>query len=82
MKDRKNLRNNSHLDITHFSRWTPSFSNILTITPPDTPYSFHPSLISTTLGTYLIRIMINFLMMAFQSAETCRRMSSVIALKD
>jgi hypothetical protein len=39
--------------------------NILTITPPATIYSFHPSLISTTLGTYLSRIMIDSLMMAF-----------------
>jgi hypothetical protein len=39
--------------------------DIQTITPPATIYSFHPSLISTTLGTYLSRIMIVSLMMAF-----------------
>jgi hypothetical protein len=38
---------------------------ILTITPPATIYSFHPSLISTTLDTSLNRIMIYSLMMAF-----------------
>jgi hypothetical protein len=42
-----------------------SFSKILTITPPATIYSFHPSLISTTLGTSLSRIIIDSLMMAF-----------------
>jgi hypothetical protein len=38
---------------------------ILTITPPVTIYSYHPSLLSTTLGTYLSRIMFDSLMMAF-----------------
>jgi hypothetical protein len=41
------------------------FTNIPTITPPATIYSCHPSLIYTTLGTYLSRIMIDSLMMAF-----------------
>jgi hypothetical protein len=40
-------------------------TNILTITPHATIYSFHPSLISTTMGTYLSRIVIDSLMMAF-----------------
>jgi hypothetical protein len=39
--------------------------NILTIMPPATIYSFHPSLTSTTLGTYLSRIMMDSLIMAF-----------------
>jgi hypothetical protein len=38
---------------------------VLTITPPATIYSLHPSLISATLGTYLSRIMTDSLMMAF-----------------
>jgi hypothetical protein len=42
-----------------------SFNNIMTIAPPATIYSFHPSLISTAVGTYLGRIMIDSLMMAF-----------------
>jgi hypothetical protein len=49
----------------HFSLWTLSFNIILTITSPAVIYSFHPSLISTTLGTYLSRIMIESMMMAF-----------------
>jgi hypothetical protein len=40
-------------------------SNIPTITPPVTIYSFHPSLLSTALGTYLSRIMLDSPMMAF-----------------
>jgi hypothetical protein len=39
--------------------------NILSITPPATIYSFHPSLLPTTLGTYLSRIMFDSPMMAF-----------------
>jgi hypothetical protein len=34
------------------------YQDILTITPPVTIYSFHPSLLPTTLGTYLSRIML------------------------
>jgi hypothetical protein len=37
----------------------------MVIMPPATIYSFHPSLISTILDTYLSRIMIDSLMMAF-----------------
>jgi hypothetical protein len=40
-------------------------SNILNFTPPATIYSLQSSLISTTLGTYLSRIMIDSLMMTF-----------------
>jgi hypothetical protein len=36
-----------------------------TITPPFIIYSSHPSLLPTTLGTYLSRIMFDSLMMAF-----------------
>jgi hypothetical protein len=46
-------------------KWALSFNNILTITPPATIYSFYPSTISTTLGTYLSRVMIDSLIMAF-----------------
>jgi hypothetical protein len=35
------------------------------ITPPVTVYSFYPSLLPTTMGTYLNRIMFDSLMMAF-----------------
>jgi hypothetical protein len=49
------------IDIQH----SPTFSNILTITLPVTIYSFHASLLPTALGTYLSRIMIGSLMMAF-----------------
>jgi hypothetical protein len=35
------------------------------ITPPVTIYSSHPSLLPTTLGTYLSRIMFDSLIMAF-----------------
>jgi hypothetical protein len=49
----------------NFSRWSVSFSNVLNITPPATIYSFQPSLISTTLGTDLSRIMIDSRMIAF-----------------
>jgi hypothetical protein len=38
---------------------------VLIIMPPATIQSIHPSLISTTMGTYLSRIMIDSLMMAF-----------------
>jgi hypothetical protein len=38
---------------------------VLTITPPAAIYNIHPFLISTTLGTYLNRITIDSLMMAF-----------------
>jgi hypothetical protein len=62
------------------TRWRDG-QDILLITPPATIYSFDPSLISTTLGTYLSKIMIDSLMMAFYSAETCRRMSSISRLK-
>jgi hypothetical protein len=41
------------------------YPDMLTITPPVTIYSFHPSLLPTTLGTYLNRIMFDSLMMAF-----------------
>jgi hypothetical protein len=37
---------------------------VMTITPPATIHSFHPTQISTTFGTYLSRIMIDSLMMA------------------
>jgi hypothetical protein len=40
-------------------------SGVMIITPPATTYSFHPGLVSTTLGTYRSRIMIQSLMMAF-----------------
>jgi hypothetical protein len=40
-------------------------TDIPTITPPVTMYSYHPSLLPTTLGTYLSRIMFDSLMMAF-----------------
>jgi hypothetical protein len=39
--------------------------NVVEITPLATIYSFPPSLISTTLHTYLSRIMIDSLMMIF-----------------
>jgi hypothetical protein len=39
--------------------------NIPTITPSVTIYSSHPSLLPTTLGTYLSRIMFDSLMIAF-----------------
>jgi hypothetical protein len=39
--------------------------DILTLTPPSTIHSFHLSLISTTLGTFLSRITIDSLMIAF-----------------
>jgi hypothetical protein len=48
-----------------FLRLALSSSNILTITPSATIYSFHPSLTSTTLGIYLSRIMIDCQIMAF-----------------
>jgi hypothetical protein len=37
----------------------------MSITPPVTIHSSHPSLLSTTVGTYLSRIMFDSLMMAF-----------------
>jgi hypothetical protein len=40
----------------------------------------YPSLLPTTLGTYLSRIIFEPLMMAFYSAETCRRILSSSAL--
>jgi hypothetical protein len=45
---------------------------ILTITPPATIYSFHPSLLPTTLGTYLSRSMIDSLMMALAGGVMVR----------
>jgi hypothetical protein len=39
--------------------------DIPTITPSVTIYNFHPSLLATTLGSYLSRIMFDSLMMAF-----------------
>jgi hypothetical protein len=42
-----------------------------------TVYSFHLSLLPATLDTYLSRIMLDSLMMAFYSAETCRRILSI-----
>jgi hypothetical protein len=39
--------------------------DIPTITPPVTIYSSHPSLLPTTLGTYLSRIMFGSLIMTF-----------------
>jgi hypothetical protein len=40
-------------------------SNILTITSFATIYSFHPTLIPTIFDTYLSRIIIDFMKMAF-----------------
>jgi hypothetical protein len=51
-------------------------------TPPVTIYSSRPSLLPTTLDTYLSRIMFDSLMMAFQSAETSRRILGTNTLND
>jgi hypothetical protein len=52
------------ISLSEEAQWAPSLSDIPTITPPVTIYSLHP-LLTTTLGTYLSRIMFDSLMMAF-----------------
>jgi hypothetical protein len=50
--------------------------DIPTVTLPLTRYSSHPSMLPTTFGTYLSRIMFDSLIMEFWNAETCRRIMS------
>jgi hypothetical protein len=52
----------------------------VTITSPVTIYSLHPSLLPMTLGICLSRIIFYSLVIAFQSAEACRRIMSASTL--